>query len=188
MDGDTIIRLVNPTDQDYVDFNGDRRYRIPANGEIVVQAAPLHEWLGDPDLRDDGRNQWRRQEFLRLRARYGAYENDELWERNKPKIQAWTTDGQRLLTIVDDPTGVPALVDHGSDTTGVADTIRNLQSQITQLQAAAAGTSTLSASDPSPLGPPPAPKAPRQRKDSSSLTDAVAAEIPVDTPDRLKIG
>src|SRR6188768_1726487 len=137
MDGTTIIRLVNPTDEDYIDYNGDKRYRIPAHGEIVTQSAPVHEWLGDPDLRDDGRNNERTAEYTRLRARYGAYENRAVWERNKPKIEVWTMDGQRLLTIVDDPylTAGTAEVDYGQNPEGVQEQIADYENRIAQLKA-----------------------------------------------------
>lgn len=192
MDGDTIIKLVNPTDEDYIDYHADKRYRIPAHGHIVCQAGPLHEWLGDPDIRDVDRNKERTREVTRLRARYGAYENNDVWERNKPPIEAWTMDDQRIITIVDDPQGATFGdfdEEWQGDSANLAAQIAQLQAQISMLQAAAGVSgSTLTASDPVPAGPPPASRQRQRKATDPDVAAAIAADLPVDEPDRTKVG
>lgn len=52
------------------------------------------------------RNRERANEYQRLRTLYGAYEDDKIWEANRPHLVAYAPDSQRITTVIDDPEGV----------------------------------------------------------------------------------
>lgn len=187
-----IVVLRNPSDTDYVDSHADRTYRVPAQNQITVTSGPLHEWLGDPDMRLVGNEEFLKNEVRRLRARYGAYENDEVWDRQKPPLEAWTVDGERIYTLVDNPHGNEiAEIEYGSDTDATASRIAILEQELASMRAAMASSSTLASSAPEPQVPvPPAtPRAARKSKATdSAVHGAIVADLPIDTPDRQKIG
>lgn len=103
-----IVRLINESDQPFrrkygpVDF-----IVIPAHGELAVPEEVAAHYLGRWWLENTPRQpRARADEYTRLRAYYGAYENAEMWEQNKPRLHALRADGSRITTVVDDPDGV----------------------------------------------------------------------------------
>lgn len=109
METQQVVRIVNPTDED-VDWRWDGvRYPIRAGGEQIVPWGAMCVYLGNPNSRDiDSKNRNRTRELARLRVKYGAYEKEEAWERNRPHLEAWMIDGSdRITTVIDDPYAEP---------------------------------------------------------------------------------
>lgn len=104
---DQIIRLYNPTDEEWRGKFDSQVYVVPPGGESMAPYPALVCWFGNPATHNaDKRNPERRKEFERLRAKYGVHEHLELWEKQRPHIECYTIDGQRIPTVVDDPEGV----------------------------------------------------------------------------------
>ncbi len=91
---------------------------------------------------DDPRNRARVDEVRRLRTLYGAYEDDMVWEGigvdpvsqlpripAKPSLVAYTADGNRITTVVDDPEGVA-----GADTQTRFGREQSMEAQLQILQ------------------------------------------------------
>lgn len=103
-----IVRIANEGDTDFsMRYGPLERLVIPAQGETFVTEEVAWHFLGrwwtdnsNPRFRA------RVKEVERLRCLYGAYEDVVLWERNKPKLAAYTPDGTRITTVIDDPDGL----------------------------------------------------------------------------------
>lgn len=102
----SMVKIRNVGDTDFVkDYHIDM-ITIPAHGESFVMWEVMVYWLGNPALTDESiRSKQRTREYERLRVLYGAYENDLLWEANRPRLEVRTLDDQRIHTVVDDPEG-----------------------------------------------------------------------------------
>lgn len=103
---DPPIRVRNTHHFDFVDKFANHTYVIKAGEDTIIPFDAMILWLGNPKAVDvDGKRRYRRDEFRRLRVRYGAYDDADLWEQNKPQLSCTTIDGQPITTIVDDPDG-----------------------------------------------------------------------------------
>lgn len=116
--GDVVI-LINEGDEDFVDLYNGRQYRIPAGGRLMVDWDAMCLWMGHPDANDlDPRNRVRTAEFHRLRTRYGVdaraldfqmqklpFDADSMFESMRPRLAAYDSAEQRIVTVSDDPTG-----------------------------------------------------------------------------------
>lgn len=144
-----IVKIRNVGTSDWVDgFNGTR-YKIPAGAEVYLPRGAAITWLGDWTAYDDGRNNDRFAEHERLRMRYGAYENDGLWEAVKPKLEVYSTDGERIPTVIDDgPDGAAPVIDLTLDpgAGGAADRLQALERELKILRAQMHQDSTLASS------------------------------------------
>lgn len=98
------VRVKNVGNLAWVDRFNNARYEIPAGSEILAPYEAIMLWLGDPDARDiDPRRRYRTEEFRRIRVRCGAYDDELAWEQNRPHLEVFTTNGERITTVVDDP-------------------------------------------------------------------------------------
>lgn len=101
-----VVRVRNVGDEDFTAQYANVPYTIPAGQETIVPFLAMCLWLGHPDAVDiDSKRKYRLEEFQRLTARYGTYDNLDDWFENKPKLEAYSIDGQRLVTVVDDYEG-----------------------------------------------------------------------------------
>lgn len=111
-----VVRLVNEGPNDFVQRYGPRdRLVIPAGTETYVMQEVAWHFLGrwwtdnsNPKLRE------RQSEVRRLRVLYGAYEDDKEWERMRPRLVAYNPDGQRIISVLDEPEGAATGRDLGS--------------------------------------------------------------------------
>lgn len=101
------LRLVNTSDREWSDSFASQKYRVPAQSEGLAPIDAVRLWFGDPELRDVGDDNARDREYKRLRQRYGAGmgTDDAEWEAQKPRMEVYTLDGERVTTVIDDPTG-----------------------------------------------------------------------------------
>jgi hypothetical protein len=101
-----IVRVVNVGDRPFRDRYNRQWVDIPVGGEQFVPFEAVCLWFGNPDVMDKGpRQRDRTDTYQRLRARLGVYENEALWESRKPKVECYTINGDRIITVMDDPYG-----------------------------------------------------------------------------------
>lgn len=112
-----VVRIINNSDRDFDGMYANQKYSIPSGREAIVPSEAMWLWLGHPEAVNLGPNRnYRHEEYERLRVRYGAFDErdrddntitpaDEKWEQNKPLIEAWDLEGNRIVTVVDDPEG-----------------------------------------------------------------------------------
>lgn len=126
-----LIRLRNTSDKEWRHRYLHMEVILPPNSDTVIGRDVMIYLMGNPELRDiDHRRKPRTQEVKRIRLLYGAAYDDELWELNKPPLQAFTVEGERIHTIMDDPEGK-----HGLPQTLITDQQTLMQKQIDALQA-----------------------------------------------------
>lgn len=128
---ESFVRIVNRDPE--VPFIGkyDGDYiAIPAGGEKIVTEDVMRVWMGDPNLTNTGRHNDRQDAYNRIcmfhHARGLTGNDPDLL----PPLEAYTEDGERIITIMDDPTGELTV----PDSTGDSD-IAKLQRQIEKLEA-----------------------------------------------------
>jgi hypothetical protein len=136
-----IIRLLNrDTHKTFVGKFASNTYKIPPQSEILVPYEAIVLWMGNPEARNiDHRRKDRVDEWMRLRVKYGAYENDPVWEQNKPNIEAYdAATNQRVWTVLDDPNGdhlaSAADVGTGLSQQQMQDAMRAMQQQVEQMR------------------------------------------------------
>ena len=124
------VRIVNrnPEEPFIGKYDGDY-IAIPAGGEKIVPWDVMVVWMGDPALDNDGRHNERRETYLRLASLYHARELTGVNEDAFPLLEAYTEDGERIITILDDPDGETILPDSTDNTD-----IGRLQRQIERLE------------------------------------------------------
>lgn len=121
----TIVRIKNPTRSTFTAKYDGEAYTVPAGSESIVPIGAMITWAGDPSLRNhNARQKFRSEEVTRLHTKYGAYENEKLWERNKPKVEFYTMDGERIWTVVDDPDGEKASSNLTDEQTNITQTAK----------------------------------------------------------------
>lgn len=107
-----VVRVHNEADKEFRGSYDGQRYVIPAGGAVIVPTEACWHWCGRQWLIDEPPLKLERtREMERLRLYYGAHFNDpdktveEKWEQNKPKLSVTTMDGERFVTMLDDPLG-----------------------------------------------------------------------------------
>jgi hypothetical protein len=102
-----VVQLVNEGDTVFDMKYGPRDRLILQPGQSVyVQEEVGWHYLGRWWTNNGNpRNRERQAEIDRLRTLYGAYEDEVIWQASKPAIVAYTADGHRITSVVDDPSG-----------------------------------------------------------------------------------
>jgi hypothetical protein len=108
-----VFRIRNMADTEFKGMYNGNVYKALAGSETIVPVEAAILWFGNPHARDiDARRLDRTAEFKRLRVKYGAYDNLDdpngvtpMWESVKPQVEVYTLDGDRVITVVDDPFG-----------------------------------------------------------------------------------
>lgn len=101
-----VVRLVNVGDTAFIGQYANVTYEIQPGQSIFAPFLAMCLWLGHPDAVDiDAQRKYRHDEFMRLNARYGAYDSLDAWEEMKPQVEAYDVEGKRLITVVDDYLG-----------------------------------------------------------------------------------
>lgn len=125
-----VVRLKNVGKEKWFGRYNNQPYTIFPGGEGIAPFIAICNWFGHPDAVDtDPRNRHRFNELERLRVKYGVYDDDTKWDANTPKIEVFTLDGERVLTVLDDPEGNHL---HPSTTTMAEKTI--LEEQLDAMQ------------------------------------------------------
>lgn len=132
-----IYKVINLDSKEFVDTCNGQTYHIPPGSETLIPLAAVDVWFGNPDARNTEQRKYRNEEFNRLRVRAGAYENNDVWEMNKPKVKVLTITGEEVLTVVADPEGKHLNPDTSSqaDTERLNEQIQMLAAQVEMLNA-----------------------------------------------------
>lgn len=131
-----IVRVKNVGTERFSDMSNSQPTMIEPGGETLVSMDAVTLWLGDPDSRDfDARRTFRTDEFERLLTRYGVYQNEHMWEQIRPKLEVYTLEGQRILTVADDPRGTGLDIVVSDDATTETLLRTQLDSMKTQMDA-----------------------------------------------------
>ncbi len=123
------IRNTDP-DEPFIGKYDGEYITIPTESEKIVKWDVMVVWMGDPTVENTDRHQERRDAFNRLCAKYHARMLTGNDPSLLPPLEAYTEDGERIVTIMDDPEGIsitPSAEDHGD--------IGKLQRQIDRLKA-----------------------------------------------------
>jgi hypothetical protein len=128
---ESYVRIVNrnPEEPFIGKYDGDY-LTIPAGGEKIVPEDVMFVWMGNPALENDGRTNERREVYFRLASLYHARTLTGIDVDAFPMLEAYTEDGERIITVLDDPEG-DSLVPDSSDNTDIG----KLQRQIERLEA-----------------------------------------------------
>lgn len=103
----SVVRVRNVGSVPFSSGFANNTYTIAVGAETIIPYDAAVLWLGDPNSRDlDGTRRNRLAEYTRLRTKYGAYADETSWDKNKPKLEVYDLDGNRLYTVVDDPEGL----------------------------------------------------------------------------------
>lgn len=134
-----VVRLRNAGTDPFNGKYSNQPYRIMPGGEAIAPFIAVCLWFGHPDAIDEGpRDRHRFNERERLRIKYGVYDDDTKWEPNTPKVEVYTLEGDRILTVLDDPEGVhlsPATTTMAEQSV-MEDQLQQLQRQVHAMQAA----------------------------------------------------
>lgn len=132
-----VVRLHNPTDRSFISTYANVTYHIAPGTDTFVPFLAMCLWLGHPDAVDiDEKQRYRHDEFYRLQSRYGTYDDIDVWMEKKPRLEAYSVDGERIITVVDDYEGKHLTPDSG---TSVAEkqvllaSVAKMQGQIAQM-------------------------------------------------------
>jgi hypothetical protein len=104
---------------------------IPAGGSKIVQWDVMVVWMGDPRIENTDRYAERREVYNNICAKWHARGLTGNTPEDLPALEAYTEDGERILTVMDDPEGemmVPVSREGDGD-------VGKLQRQIDRLQA-----------------------------------------------------
>lgn len=102
-----LVRIVNTDTRTFTSLYAGDRYTVAPGGEEIVPFEAACLWFGNPKLKDiNAKERHRTVEFKRLRVKYGAYDNEELFEAIRPKVEVYTLEGERVSTVAEDPYGL----------------------------------------------------------------------------------
>lgn len=136
-----VVRVHNLDDTDYEFMWDSVGYVVPANGDGMMPFEAMANWFGDPrstsSIRSNtdhkGLRGWipdRETEVRRLRMKYGVEQGDERVIREHPNVEVYTASGERVLTVLDDPSGQSTNVEVPRS----AKSFEDLATQVTNLQ------------------------------------------------------
>lgn len=139
----SMVRVKNTRDEDWSFIYGvpEQRITIPALSEIILAWEIVVFWMGNPAMTNkNARQKDRTKEYDRIRVLFGAYYEDDVWERNRPPLEVFDLEGSRIFMVADDPEG--ATVTQASQTVALQATyeqqIAAMQRQIDAMQQAIA--------------------------------------------------
>lgn len=175
------VTIRNAGDTPVVYLYENQRHVLEPGTERVVPWGHMDKLMGNPFLTNATRARDRAMECARLHILYGTYGQDTERSPDWPKLEAYDPDGERIITILDDPTGENAPVqpsdtlDPGALRAQLATTQRRLQ-QLEQLLKVQDRSSPVAVPDDTPPPVKPDPTSP------PPVLDDTVSDIPEDTP------
>lgn len=101
-----VVRITNQGTEEFRQRYGGKLYRIPPGSTAIVSFEAMCLWLGHPDAIDiDKKRRYRSDELRRLHVKWGVYEHHDRAAELFPKLLVEDIDGNRIITVVDDPEG-----------------------------------------------------------------------------------
>jgi hypothetical protein len=125
----------------------NRHHTVPAGGKNLVPATAIINFLGDPRAGSNVTSYKisddevmfipdRKTEIRRLNAKWGNDpNNEEDITPTKPNVEVYDGQGQRVYTVIDDPTGELAIPSNIVTQNSQQDMIVKLQKQVEALSA-----------------------------------------------------
>lgn len=172
---DAVIRVRNTAPVPFRQRFLREWYTIQPGNEAILPWDVFVAFFGDPALKNHGPNRKDREEaYKRIRFKYGSLEDNELWEQNRPRVECYRMNGEKIVPLCDDPEGTNV---HQSAMTVAG--MDALQSQIAYLQqqvAAMNAAGQVTAPD-HQIGPPIQP-APPVDPDQEAVEDAPKGRRP----------
>lgn len=104
----TVVRVRNQKDVPFVDAYDGTSYTIDPAGQVVVPVEAAKLWFGDWESHNDPARAWRARddELERLKIRYGAQDNPEMWEAVQPRVAVLhLEEDDEIITLLGDPAG-----------------------------------------------------------------------------------
>lgn len=101
-----VVRIRNLMDKEWTGMYNSQTYRMSPGGECIAPYIAVCNWFGHPEAVDIGpRERYRTDEYARLRVFYGVYDDEDKWDELTPKVEVYDLDGNRIITVIDDPSG-----------------------------------------------------------------------------------
>lgn len=101
-----VVRIRNLMDREWSAMYNSQTYRMGPGGETIAPYIAVCNWFGHPEAVDMGpRERYRTDEYARLRVFYGVYDDEDKWDELTPKVEVYDLDGNRITTVIDDPSG-----------------------------------------------------------------------------------
>lgn len=101
----TTLKVTNLANEEWRDSFANQPYVIPPNHTAIIDSDAVKLWTGDYEALDRPNNPARLAEFMRLKVRYGCSDDPEMWERDKPVLAVEDIEGNKITTVIEDPTG-----------------------------------------------------------------------------------
>lgn len=153
-----VVVVKNLSDKPFRGKYNSRPFVIPANGDALLETEAAVIWFGNWQARNVGNlpaNQFRAQEYERLRGLYGSHYDDrpqdegwvidkalkadEKWEQNRPRVEIYEQDDhgntKRVVGVLEDPEGTELPLEE-TPSVDLAGVVAEQQRQIDQMQAA----------------------------------------------------
>lgn len=176
---------------------------VPALGQLIVPWGVMVAWMGDPELTDQPSDPVRTTTYRKLCSFHNARTHLGNQPDLLPKLEAYTPDGDRIITILDDPEGTNITPD-SSEPTDIGALQRQIDHLRGQLETRLAGltdTPELAAETQSEIGSRSAPEGAlaeqiaREREGIVGPDPATADtpaedddDIPTDSPTKTPVG
>lgn len=184
------VTLHNAGDTPIIYAYANRRLTLAPGERRTVPWGHMDKLMGNPFLTNADRRRERAAECARLHIQWGTYGIDTQRSDAWPKLEAYDSDGERIWTILDDPTGEHAPTRTADDALDPAALRAQLDAMARKQQALEEllRVQTKSGSQPdTPVdtGPPVAsPTSPPLLDDIIEDPDASPSDIPEDTPNK----
>lgn len=125
------VSILNVSEDDFTAKYDGEYLTIPAGRSKTVPYDIMVVWMGDPEVRNLGADRERDEAYKNICGFFHARSMTGNHPELLPHLEAYTDDGDRIITIMDDPTGNSLTVDaaEGSD-------VASLQKQIAAQQKA----------------------------------------------------
>lgn len=134
----TVVRVRNLDAKEFTDSWNNSTWRIPPQGENIVPFEAMCLWFGHPEAIDiDPRNMFRHEEHMRMRTKYGVYEDDSKEASNFPKVEVMELDGTPITTVIHDPEGttLSPQAAHLSEQRAIQEQMAEMQRQLETMRA-----------------------------------------------------
>lgn len=166
---DMVIRVLNvgsePIRQRYL----RHWWTIPPGGEVVMPWDVFVCFFGDPRAKNlSPQRMDRRDAYNRIRFKYGALDNDDLWDQNRPRVECFRINGEQITPLCDDPDGVDV-----TDATMSVAGYEAMQQQIAHLQQQLAAMQSIATAGPVAAAPSHQPGPPRERDEIDPESEAL---------------
>lgn len=185
-----MVRIRNDDDKVFQQKYAGQRYNLVPGAETFIPWDAACLWFGHPfavDVPGDKRKRYRSDELRRLFVKYGVYERHDEAGSKFPKVSVWDiTNGERIITVVDDPEGRelnPAAISQ-ADNEGLQAQLKAMQEQMAMVQAQLAAQQANGGAVPSDVTE--QGNRPEITDDDRVIDDGGLADLPSDTPTRPK--